>query len=168
MSSSDIIDLQPTKGADRVRAHTGTAVQAQLDQELLARIRYYVARAAEDGGHADLTRRLAQLDRETDVERTLAANAATLALAGTVLGALHNRRWLALPAVVTSFLLQHAVQGWCPPIGLFRRLGVRSRQEIDAERYALKVLRGDFPTDLAAGSGDAAGTARRLLEAVGR
>jgi hypothetical protein len=46
--------------------------------------------------------------------------------------------------VVAGFLLQHAVQGWCPPVPLFRRLGFRTAAEIDYERYALKALRGDF------------------------
>ena len=27
---------------------------------------------------------------------------------------------------------------------MLRRLGVRTRHEIDAEKYALKILRGDF------------------------
>jgi hypothetical protein len=40
--------------------------------------------------------------------------------------------------------LQHALTGWCPPVPLFRRLGARTRQEIDRELYALKVVRGDF------------------------
>ena len=40
--------------------------------------------------------------------------------------------------------MQHALQGWCPPIELFRRLGVRTAGEIARERYALKALRGDF------------------------
>ena len=43
-----------------------------------------------------------------------------------------------------SFLAQHSVQGWCPPMPLFRKMGVRTRQEIEREKYALKVLRGDF------------------------
>jgi hypothetical protein len=55
-----------------------------------------------------------------------------------------SRKWLILPGVVLSFLFQHAVQGWCPPVPVFRRLGVRTREEIDRERYALKALRGDF------------------------
>jgi hypothetical protein len=29
-------------------------------------------------------------------------------------------------------------------VGLFRRLGVRTQREIDEERYALKLIRGDF------------------------
>ncbi len=37
-----------------------------------------------------------------------------------------------------------AVQEWCPPVPVFRRLGVRTCQEIDEEKYALKILRGDF------------------------
>jgi hypothetical protein len=40
--------------------------------------------------------------------------------------------------------LQHAVQGWCPPVPIFRRLGIRTQTKIDHERYALKVLRGDI------------------------
>ncbi len=48
------------------------------------------------------------------------------------------------PAAVAGFLFQHAVQGWCPPVPLFRRLGFRTAREIDHERYALKALRGDF------------------------
>jgi hypothetical protein len=49
-----------------------------------------------------------------------------------------------LPVVVAGFLLQHALQGWCPPLPVLRRLGVRTADEINQERYALKALRGDF------------------------
>jgi hypothetical protein len=55
-----------------------------------------------------------------------------------------RRRLLLLPLGVALFLLQHGLQGWCPPLALFRRRGVRTRREIDLERYALKALRGDF------------------------
>jgi hypothetical protein len=42
--------------------------------------------------------------------------------------------------------VQHvtAVQGWCPPVSLFRRLGFRTQREIDEERFALKALLGHF------------------------
>jgi hypothetical protein len=49
-----------------------------------------------------------------------------------------------LSGIVLSLLLQHAVQGWCPPLAVLRRRGVRTRREIEEERYALKALRGDF------------------------
>ena len=96
------------------------------------------------GGPDVIGKRLAELDREWDIERTLEANAATVALIGLGLGAVVDRRWFALPAVVAAFLLQHAVQGWCPPLPIFRRLGVRTPAEIARERYALKAMRGDF------------------------
>jgi hypothetical protein len=55
-----------------------------------------------------------------------------------------GKKWLLVPAVVLPMLFYHAVQGWCPPLPLFRRLGVRTQREIDAEIYALRLLRGDF------------------------
>jgi len=102
-----------------------------------------VARYAR-AGPAAIERRLQDLDREWDIERVLEANAASIAFAGVALGALVDRRFLVLPALVTGFLLQHALQGWCPPVPLFRHLGVRTAAEIDEERYALKAIRGDF------------------------
>jgi hypothetical protein len=102
-----------------------------------------VARVARAGPEA-IERRLRELDREWDIERTLEANAASVGLIGLGLGAFVNRRLYILPGLVCGFLLQHALQGWCPPVPIFRRLGFRTASEIDHERYALKVLRGDF------------------------
>jgi hypothetical protein len=102
-----------------------------------------IATAARYGPTAIAARRRA-LDREWDIERTLEANAAAASLLGLTLGAFVHRRWFVFPAVVAGFLLQHAVQGWCPPLPVFRRLGVRTAREIDEERTALKALRGDF------------------------
>lgn len=87
---------------------------------------------------------LRALDGEWDVERVLELNASILALTGIALGALVDKRWLWLPAAVTGFLALHAVQGWCPPIPLLRRMGVRTQREIEVERHALKLLRGDY------------------------
>ena len=91
-----------------------------------------------------IAQRLRELDEEWDIERAIEANAATLALTGTVLSMTHDRRWAYLPLVVTGFLLQHATQGWCPPVPILRALGFRTQGEIERERYALKALRGDF------------------------
>ena len=88
--------------------------------------------------------RLDELDREWDIERYITTIAPTFSLVGLGLGATIHRKWFLLPAVVQVFLLQHAVQGWCPPLPFFRRLGFRTQSEIDYERYALKSLRGDF------------------------
>jgi hypothetical protein len=124
--------------ADRVQRHTSEAVNRTIHAEMLERLIYFAL-------HPDrIDSRLQELDREWDIERALEANASSFALAGLTLGVTRDRRWLALPAAVAGFLLQHAVQGWCPPLPLLRRLGFRTPREIDQERYALKALRGDF------------------------
>jgi hypothetical protein len=51
---------------------------------------------------------------------------------------------LILPGVVAAFLLQHAIQGFCPPLPVLRALGYRTDREIETERNALKAARGDF------------------------
>ena len=141
-----------------VRAASSSEVNTQIDEEMEASVR----RCAESTSSID--QRLQELEQEWDIERTLEANASTLALSGILLGALVNRRWLWLPGVVATFLLQHALQGWCPPIEIFRRLGVRTRREIDTEKYALKALRGDF--DDIDQAQDSATRARRALAAA--
>ena len=124
---------------ERVPRQTAERVNREIRRETEAS----VARVAAQGPEA-IDRRLAELDREWDIERTLESNAATVSLIGLIAGAVFNRRWFLLPAVVATFLLQHALQGWCPPLPIFRRLGVRTRKEIERERYALRLLRGDI------------------------
>jgi len=145
----------------RVPRHTAEHVNRRIQQEMEDRIEYYAEHRDE------IDERLAALDREWDIERTLEANAAGFAFTGVVLGAFVDRRFLVLPAAVTAFLMQHAVQRWCPPLPVFRRRGVRTATEIETERYALKALRGDFDSTR---SGDARGgrLVRKLLEAIRR
>lgn len=142
--------------AERVPAHTTASVNRQIRQDTEER----VARLSRDLDR--IGARLAELDREWDVERTLEANAATLAFTGVLLGVTVDRRWLALPALVTAFLLQHATQGWCPPLPVLRRMGFRTPREIEEERHALKALRGDYrQLDQASDKGAAALRAAR-------
>jgi hypothetical protein len=110
-------------------------VNREIDRQTNSNIRRY-ANSSEEV----INRRIEELDREWDIERALEANASALALTGLLLGLTVNRKWLALPTVVLSFLLQHSLQGWCPPLPLLRRLGVRTRGEIDREKYELKAL----------------------------
>ena len=124
---------------ERVPAHTAEEINAQIRRQTEENVARYATR-----GHAAIDQRLAELEYEWDIERTLEANAATISLIGLGLGTFVDRRFFALPALVAGFLLQHAAQGWCPPVPLFRRLGFRTQPEIDEERYALKALRGDF------------------------
>jgi hypothetical protein len=123
---------------ERVPAHTDEDINLRMRAEYENRVAQY----ADEPDEIDA--RLDALDHEWDIERAIEANAATLALAGLALGATVDRRWLILPTAVAGFLLQHALQGWCPPVPVLRRLGFRTANEIGRERYALKALRGDF------------------------
>jgi hypothetical protein len=124
---------------DRVRANTAPEINQSIDKKIEKNVRYYSGQPREK-----IARRIRELDEEWDIERILQAMASSLSLSGIMLGATVDRRWFVLPSLVLSFLLVHAIQGWCPPIPLLRRLGIRTREEIGRERYALKALAGDF------------------------
>jgi len=123
----------------RVVRHTAAVANARIRARTLAALGPYVGAPRER-----IDARIAELRREWDIERTLEANAAIIALLGVALGSTMDRRFFALPAVVAGFLFQHALQGWCPPLPVFRRLGVRTSAEIHTEIVALRLLRGDF------------------------
>ena len=127
------------ENADRVRANTAEEINRQIDRDIEIRVREYSQRT-----ESEITRRINELEREWDIERLLETNASSLAFTGLVLGITRNRNWLIVPGIVLPFLFQHAIQGWCPPVPIFRRFGVRTRDEINREKYAWKALRGDF------------------------
>lgn len=122
----------------RVPMHTSKADNVAIERRLSDSLDYYARNPSQ------IDARLRELDREWDIERAIELNASTLAFAGIVAGIFHDRRWLALPAAVTAFLFQHAVQGWCPPVPVLRKMGFRTVYEIEKERRGLKALRGDF------------------------
>ncbi len=122
----------------RVPLNTAQDVQKRIWLETVENITAYVNATGEK-----INRRVEELDEEWDVERILETNTSALALLGILLS-FNNRRWLLLPIGAASFLLQHAVQGWCPALALIRRLGIRTQREIGQERNVLKRLRGDF------------------------
>lgn len=134
--------------ADRVRANTWHQVNERLDAETAARIR----RAKDDG--AALSDSIQRLDNEWDFERVLEAEAATMGLIGLALATRVNSRFLIIPGFVAAMGFLHAVQGWYPLLPIFRRLGIRSQDEIDREKYALKALRGDFNSVTASDSNE--------------
>lgn len=149
-------------------ARTATRVSdntaAEVNQRIREQTQNNVARIAI-GGPAAIDRRLAQLDEEWDIERFLGTVAPTISLTGLLLAAGVNKKFLIVPAIIQTFLLQHALQGWCPPMPVLRRLGVRTIEEIDEERYALKTLRGDF-RDMSDTSGGSATRVRDVMDAV--
>jgi len=144
-----------TTTRNRVPRHTATDVNRLIQQSVENSIRYHQKHKNQ------IASRLQELDEEWDIERAIQANAAAVSLVGLTFGLLGRSRWFLLPATVSGFLLQHAMQGWCPPIPVLRRLGFRTSFEIELERQALKLIRGDYKS---AADGDA--DAEDLLEAV--
>ena len=121
--------------ADRVRRSTSPVRNRMIDRDIARTLRRY-----EAAGPGAIRRRIDELDREWDIERALEVNASALAMGGLVLGMGVDRRWFALPFAVMGFLFQHGVQGWCPPLPVLRRLGFRTRGEIDREKYGLLAM----------------------------
>jgi hypothetical protein len=126
-----------TASARRVPEHTAMDVNLAIADRTRRTVAWF------DEHREQIPDRLAELDREWDVERALATGSSCLSLLGLGLAASGLRRWLYLPLAVQAFYLQHTLQGWCPPLPLFRRLGFRTPAEIERERCALKELLRD-------------------------
>ena len=145
---------------DRVQAHTSS----RLNEKISRATEREVIRAAGKSESA-LSQRIGELEKEWDIERYLEVNASALAFTGLAFGLFVNKKFFAIPALVLPFLFQHAVQGWCPPIPILRRRGIRTRKEIDSEKFALKALRGDFDS-LCDGNSPGPDRARQAWQAV--
>ncbi|HVH81020.1 MAG TPA: hypothetical protein VM782_16605 [Stellaceae bacterium] len=118
----------------RVERNTAECINEARQAEIDDRLRYYAANRDR------ISMRLKELDREWDIERAIEANAASVALTGFGLAALVDRKFIAIPFAVAGFLLQHALQGWCPPVAVLRRLGFRTAAEIYRDRCALEAM----------------------------
>lgn len=121
--------------ANRVVEHTPSFLNEKIRQRTQENIAKF-----QDGDPVAIDDRLMELDKEWDVERAIQTNFALVSLTGLVLSKL-NRKWLYLTVGAAGFLVEHALQGWCPPLSYFRRLGFRSYKEIDDERFALLSMK---------------------------
>ena len=118
--------------ADKVKKVTSPAANKKITEKTQNNVVHYANET-----ESVIQKRIEQLDKEWDMERLLALNASVLTITGVVLGSKVNKKWFWMPGVVASFLGMHAIQGWCPPVPLFRAFGVRTRMEIDKEKYGL-------------------------------
>lgn len=124
---------------ERVTKHTPSHVNERIALLTEASIEHYRKHPEK------IPERLQSLDEEWDIERALETNASSLILAGIGLS-LISRRFLIVPLAVSGFLLQHGLQGWCPPLPLLRRLGYRTQSEIEQERQALRSISDESQT----------------------
>ncbi|MEH3116255.1 MAG: hypothetical protein PGN25_01145 [Methylorubrum populi] len=122
--------------AERIPLRTDARVNRRIAADIDASVKWHAEHPQAIG------RRLRGLDAEWDIERTLEANTAALALAASA----HDRRpALARPVAGRDGIPAPACRpGWCPPLPILRRLGFRTAREIEVERNALKALRGDY------------------------
>ena len=104
----------------------------------------YLAAHPELSQSGAIDAELEALNSEWDQQQTIALSTAILGIAGTILGMMANKKWLALPILTGAFLVQYSIQGWSPMVPLAQKFGFRKRQEIERRKYALKAQRGDF------------------------
>lgn len=134
--------LPPT--SQRVFLRTDPLVNAEIKNQTIRNLSVY-----RNCNETDLTERIRNLNMEWDTERIMELNAASLIAVSSFLGIKQSRCWFLLTGAVSLFLLQHALQGWCPPLPLIRKWGVRTSEEIQNEQVVLKVMRGDFADNTA-------------------
>lgn len=118
---------------DRVRRNTADKLNQKIDLQTDENVRKFASQ-----GTGAMEMRLRQLDKEWDIERSLQLASGLNVLIGLTLGLTVNKKWLLLSAISSAFLVQHTLQGWCPPLPVMRYFGIRTKEEIDQEREALE------------------------------
>ncbi|WP_200882962.1 hypothetical protein [Cellvibrio mixtus] len=93
----------------RVALHTSGETNQRIAEATQRSIAYYRNHPVE------IPARLKKLDREWDIERVLETNASTLIVISCIFGFIVHKLFFIIPLLVGAFLLQHALQGWCPP-----------------------------------------------------
>ena len=87
-----------------------------------------------------IQKRIRQLNKEWDTNKTLIVSGAAMALAGVVLGLTVNKKWYWLTSAVASLAVEHIFKGWSPPVSLLRAAGMRTKKEIEKERQGLTQI----------------------------
>lgn len=130
--------LPPT--TKKAAFHTCNKVNQDIRNKTLSCINTY-----KDSGEAILSDKIEKLNREWDTERVLETKAASVVLLSSIVGYKKKKCcWFLLTGAAGFFLLQHALQGWCPPLPVIRKVGVRTAEEINQEKTIFKLIRGDF------------------------
>jgi len=132
----------PALESDRVRRATPAELLHEIEAQIEHSIRFYSVQTPEAIGE-----RINELKQEWSLERYLQLKVSTFGLLTAIMSLTSNRKWAVLTCGVLGYFLYHATRGGSSsevPLVFLRRLGVRTRSEIDRELYALKAIRGDF------------------------
>lgn len=119
----------------KVNMFSSPRVNREIKSQTDRNIEQYTQKSDED-----IKARIKELDYEWDTERTLEVNFALIVVVTTFIGAIRNKKWSLISTIAAVFMLQHSIQGWCPPLSVIRRLGVRTATEILEEKEALKQV----------------------------
>lgn len=130
--------MNTTYQGDRIERHTSRKSLDRIHFTTLENVQKYSAHSQM------MSSRIEHLRKERDVERILETNATIFALITVLLTLFVHINWIYVTLVVLILLLVHSIVGWCPPLPVVRKLGKRTRHEIEEERHALKALRGDY------------------------
>ena len=117
----------------------GSSSKNGIDRRVIENILNYGG-----AGTVSIKQRLDHLRKEWDMDRALELNSAIMSIAGLALGQMINKNFYVIPVILGFVLMQQALQKWNPLTPLLRKLGFRTRSEIDAEQYALKAVNGEF------------------------
>ena len=113
-------------------------MSSENDIKTLENINHYYQNRSAIG------QRLMELEEEWDIERMLELNLAAWSMIGVTFGVTRSKMWLLLALGAGALLATQAFKGDSPAVPLLRKLGFRTKAEIEREKYALKALRGDF------------------------
>jgi hypothetical protein len=131
--------LDPANEVDRIRRYTSPEMLQKIDEQIERNVAFYASQPDEV-----IDERIRELQQEWSINRFLQAKTAAIGLLGAVFGLFVSKKWALLTIGGFGFLLFHGLRGSDPRIAPLRRLGLRTRSEIDRELYALKAARGDF------------------------
>jgi hypothetical protein len=126
--------LPPT--TTKVKLNTDDRINKEIERKTTHNINNYYGKTEEE-----IDKRIKELNCEWDTERVLELNFASIVLISSLLGLLGNKKWMALSGLTSVFMIQHSLQGWCPPLPIIRRMGIRTAEEITKEKDALRKLK---------------------------
>ncbi|MEZ0480001.1 DUF2892 domain-containing protein [Planococcus sp. SSTMD024] len=131
----DLAKEQLPSTQSKVNDRTPDYINQQIERETEASVNYYKRQ-----GKNEIQARIEELDHEWDTERLLKVNLASVAAISALLAVRTNRKWALLAGASSAAIIQHALQGWTPPITIFRKMGIRTVDEINREKKALQNL----------------------------
>ncbi|MGZ3787891.1 MAG: hypothetical protein ACXVLQ_05175 [Bacteriovorax sp.] len=118
---------------DRIRSNSPKILNKKIDQ----RTESLLQQTINDGPIA-IHQRLNALDREWDIDRAIILFFSGMALLQLAMMANKNsKKQFWAPLLQAPFLFLYASLGWSPPVPLLRKLGFRTRFEIEEEREIL-------------------------------